>query len=432
MLHPIIKDYVSLKAKDKLEKKYKESKENDIVSRYENFDSNVDAECKAWIIEMSKQANQRVFSTHIPKFIHPDIKQFTNILVIPNKDNDGYIRTGNVPQFMDSFGNAAAMPATDLMSLEIDNIPLYEHLRKETDVAKELIAFLGEEGTTVRKNFMKMLSPCNLSSTDSRARQVFFPTNDKDEYHIITPLMSSPVLYQTNRILNENRKYINNPKNSDARTPQKARDFEKNNKYLEGGYWTLSDTVNINYGGTKPQNISNFNNQVKTIKLLKSLPPQLRYRKIRIPINSFFTDSVYIKTDRYSTLFVSLDTIYNNDRNNFEVKNLRDKLMFSLLEEIAIDIKTVRFEISQNYGDYKGALDLAEYIMLYEDEKRYESNEWLLEISEKFARWFFSSYKKIVETPVSFADAEFRYVRDFALENKEIFVQWTITLFYLI
>lgn len=441
MLHPIIKEYASSKAKTKLEKKYKEitekieeatkrnkeytqtDEEINIISRFKSFDSNIDSECKAWILDISNQAEQRSFSTHIPKFINPDINKFSNIIVLPNRQNDGYIKTANVTQFIDSSGNAAAMPTTDLMSLEINGEPLYVHLSKDTDVAKEFIEFFGGDGTIVKENFMKMISPENKACTDARARQVFFPTENLDGYHIITPLMSSPVMNQLSTTLNKNRRYINNPTNSDTKTPQRARDFEKENKYLEGGYWTLTDTVNINYGGTKPQNISNFNNRAKTMKLLKSLPPQLRHRKIRIPLNSFFSDSVYIKADRYSCIFTELDKIFKATKNDTTIRELRNKYMLSLLEEIATDISSVRNEIELNEGDYRGSLDQSEYIMLYEDEKRYEDDKWLMDISEKFSRWFFNSYIKIANSPIFFGDAEYRYVRDFIFKNKEMFIQ---------
>ncbi len=88
MLNPEIVEYVSLKAKSKLEKKYKEiikkkesakkdgenffptEEEKLIVSRYENFDSNIEDECKAWIIDIAqKDAKRRKTTTHVPKFM---------------------------------------------------------------------------------------------------------------------------------------------------------------------------------------------------------------------------------------------------------------------------------------------------------------------------------------------------------------------------
>ena len=381
-----------------------------------------DSECRKWLIELSEKASQRKFVTHAPKFIHPDIKDFSNISVEADRENDGYIRTGNVRPYYDAIGNAAALPASELMSLKIQGRPLYEHLKENTDVAEEFIAFIGKDGSKVRDNFMKMFSDGDISSTDSRARQVFFPVGN-DEYHIITPLMSSPVMNQLSETLEENRTYNNNPTGSDAKNPPKARDFESDGKYLEGGYWTLSDTVNINYGGTKPQNISSFNSRVKTLKLLKSVPPQIRRRKIRIPVTSFFSDSVYAKADRYSYVLTALDRIFKTARNNEGIRDKRDEYYYSLLEEIATDIAAVRNEINLFEGEYRGSLDSAEYMMLYEDEKRFEDDEWLRTISEKFARWFFTVYSRIVAEPVTFGDAEYRHVRDYAFENKEVFIQ---------
>ena len=391
-----------------------------VLSKLENTAG--DEGIRQWIYKKSQEANQRKFVTHAPKFIHPDAK-VTTVLVKEGRENDGYIRTENVPAYLDSIGNAAAMPITELMSLDIDGKPFYEHLLENTEVSMEFVEFLGTDGEQIKDNYLKMFDSSDFSSTDARARQVFFPTEDENQYHIITPLMSSPVMNQMATILTENRKYINNPTNSDAKNPPKARDLEKKGEYLEGGYWTISDTVNVSYGGSKPQNISSFNNKVKTIKLLKSLPPEIRQRRIRIPISSFFTESIYIKSERYSNLFLSLDKIYRLEKKNVDIRDKRDEYMGAILDEIATDIATVRYEISFKEGDYRGSLDSAEYMMLYEDERRYENDNWLEAISEKFARWFFSSYKKIVNNPFSFSDGEYRYVRDFAFSNKEDFIQ---------
>lgn len=441
MLNPEIIKYVSAKAKIKLEKKYKEiiekkekvekkgeafsptEEEKQVISRYEDYDSNVENECRAWIIEVSDVAEQRHFSTHIPKFIHPDISQFSNILIFPDRENDGYIRTGNVPAFLDSFGNAAAMPATELMLLEIDGKPLFEHILKNTTVGNDFVDFFGDDASHVRTNFMKMLTPGDISSTDARARQVFFPTGDKDEYHIITPLMSSPVMNKFITVLDENKKYNNNPTDSDSKNPPRAKELENDGKYLEEGYWTLTDTVNINYGGTKPQNISSFNNKAKSIKLMKSLPPEIRRRKIRIPTVSFFAESVYPKANRYSDLFTELENIFKDEKRNIDVRKKRDRCLFDILQQIASDIAAVRYEISFNEGNYKGSLDPEEYIMLYENDRRYEDDEWLETISEKFSRWFFNTCKTFSGKILSFGDAEYRYVRDYALKNKEVFIQ---------
>lgn len=379
-------------------------------------------EIRQWIFDKSKVAAQRKFVTHAPKFIHPDAK-VSAILVKEERENDGYIRTGNVPAYHDSTGNALAMPATEFMNLSIDGKPLYEHLLEDTQISKEFVEFLGNDGKQIKNNYLTMFNSNDVPSTDARARQVFFPIEDGNHYHIITPLMSSPVMNQLATILANNKEYIRNPRNSDVKNPPNARDLEKKGEYLDGGYWTLPDTINVSYGGSKPQNISSFNNKVKTIKLVKSLPPAIRQRKIRIPTSGFFTESIYIKSERYSSLFLSLDKIYRLEINNVDIREKRNEYMESILNEIATDIATVRYEISLSGGTYKGTLDSEEYMMLYEDEKRYETDSWLEAISEKFARWFFNSYKKVAENPFSFSDEEYRYVRDYAFSNKEFFIQ---------
>lgn len=257
------------------------------------------------------------------------------------------------------------------------------------------------------------------NKTDSNVRQVYFPVDSKDGYYIITPLPSSSVLHRFSTLLKKNNEYNKNP---DSSTSLKADTMETKGLYLDGGYWKLPGLVSISYGGDKPQNVSDDNLRIGRHQLMKCLPPKIRRRSITIPQWSFFTESVFSKESRYKELFVALDRIYKCPRNNMDIRNTRDEYLLTLLEEISTDIASVRYEISFKKGPYKGSLDPAEYMMLYEDEKRYESDEWLRAMCEKFAKWFFDTYKKSVKKPFEFGEGEFHVVRDFAFDNKEVFI----------
>ena len=158
MLHPIIREYVL----SKLEKKNKD---------HASFSS--EAECKSWILKVAQNyAKQRKTSTHVPKFTHPSTDiGFTNLIILPNPEADGYIRTENVPEYLDSFGNAAAISASELMFLEIDEKPLFKHLQQKTDIGKEFAASFKDEEFPVVDSFLEMMKT-TTSATDSRTRQV--------------------------------------------------------------------------------------------------------------------------------------------------------------------------------------------------------------------------------------------------------------------
>lgn len=401
MLNTVIRDFVDAQIKKKT-----------------GQETVTDEEIRQWLSDMSEKAQQRKFVTHIPKTVHPGA-QVTNILVKSERENDGYIRTANLPEFLDTVGNATFLPISGLLNLFVDDRLFYQHLRDDTNVSKEFVDFIGLDGETVRDNYLKTFLSDDTSVTDGKMRQVYFPVDDSD-YYVITPLMSSTVMHAFKAALEKNDKYNSNP--LDLPNKLSARQLEARGQYLEGGYWNLPNLVTVSYGGDKPQNISSDNLLSKERKLIKSLPPEIRKRKIRIPLTSFFKESVYSKAGRYVEIFSALDKIYKCPRNNIDIRSKRDDYMLALLEEIAVDIAAVRYEISFGDSEYRGSLDSAEYTMLYEDDKRYESDEWLEKIAEKFTRWFFDTYKKIVKKPFEYGVAEFQFVKDFSVDNRGIFV----------
>lgn len=375
-----------------------------------------------WIVGLSCILNQRRFTTHVPKITHPDIKAIPGLIAHCEAEADGYVRTGNVPFVLDSTGNAGALAATEFLLLEVNDIPLYQHVREESDIAEQLYDFLGEYGQDVRERFRAALGPLDNSATDSRARQVYFPIGE-DNYVILTPLVSMPVMYRLKSIIAENQAYVKNPLHAKGQTSESAFNLEKKNKYLEGGYWDIPDLIDIEFGGAEPQNISLINSKAKVFKLLNCMPHEIRKRRIRIPKHNFFVESINPRNNRYINLFEQLDKLMLCDRNNMKIRNQRDIYLLSLMDEVALDVAAVRYEISQTEQTYNGSLNSAQYFMLYEDDKRYEDTLWLDSLCDDFARWFFDAYKKIVSKPVKLGQDEFIYVRSFAHDNKEVFIQ---------
>lgn len=443
MLDKIIIDYVLENARKKMSTIEKElssckdkekyinslSGDKEIAYRYKSVINNtenmgeedINRLCKEWIVNLSKLASQRHFSTHVPKYINPSANGVSNIVFSGKRQNNGYICSSNVGYYLDSYGNAAGIPGTDFLSLEIQGKKLYQHIEENSEVSKDLFEFLDEEKDNVESNFKKALQGDNVAITDGNLRQVFFPISDED-YYIITPVMSMPVLNSFNSFIKKNNEYNYNPLNSAIKTPEKVYDFKKKNKYLEGGYLQINDLVDIPYGGANPQNISSFSIKVRNKYAIKSLPPVLTRRKIKIPRYSFFYESIFVRRQRYSDIFNKLDKLFNLTRNNMGIRDTRDVWIIHLMEEVESDILSVREEIKKLDFPYNGSLSNSEYLMLYGNEERYESDAWLVEISEEFSRWFFNSYSKVVKNPITFSNSEYLFVRNFVLDNKECFI----------
>ncbi len=433
MLHPDIKNYVSVRVRKKQETDFKrlekiqqdkelsldEQLEHDVLSEALKRIDVSESDCKEWILEILKIASQRQFATHVPKFIHPDaIVSYPNI--IHKYDPDGYIRTGNIPEYMDSYRNAGAMAATDFMSILVDDMPLYKHISESSLVAEDFFSFIGTDCSEAREILEGMIKANLPYCTDSRLRQVFFPLED-GSYHLITPLYSSSLIYSFNQTLIKNKEYNNNPGNVDENTPMSVYEYERKNLYLENGYWELPNLVDISYGGSKPQNISFLNSLLKRQQLIKSVPPKITNRKIRIPKSNFFYES--INQNKYKAMFEKIHAIFNLDINNIRIRNARDNCLLNILGEIALDIASVRYEIEKNTIIASDSLSVAQEIMLFGKEERYENSDWQSIIAKEFSKWFFTTYKKLIKNAIRFGDAEFNFIEGFAIDHKEVFIQ---------
>lgn len=428
-------EYIYTKVREKIEEKGKKAETKDVPSEEEKASLDLyhyvesggkiplDM-CRNWVIESFKKAAQRRLTTHSPKFIYPSInaQDFSNVINYTGNNNDGYVRTGNVPLVMDTYGDAKYLAVNEFLFLNIDQKPLYLHFTEDSPVARGIYRFVGDEVNAIKDEFLDSLKQSKTIITDNRVRQVFFPVNQK-EYHIITPLMSTPVMCHLNKIIKENNKYNKNPLLTNSETAITAQNYEQKGIFLNGGYWKIPGTIMISYGGSKPQNISYQNSFEKYYYLLRSMPPELTKRKIKIPQKDFFVESINIRSNRYKGLFIDFASILSLNKNNLEARMARNNCISLIMKEVAMDIASVRNEIAQLTYEYKGNLCSSERIMLLEDDERFENGDWLLEICEKFARWFFYSYEKLVFNAISMGDAEFDFIKEYSLANKEIFIQ---------
>lgn len=409
MLHPKIKEYIL----------------RNLRSKNPDLEGDEDDLCREYIRSSLNGVQGRRLTTHSPKFTHPKVDiSFPNFIVKSEPVADGYVKTANVPEYIDSYGNALNMPSSALMVLEIEGKQLYRHLRESTEIGKEFAEFLGEEGEDAVKTFMSMAEFPETLRSDGNAKQLYFPDGN-DGYFMITPLHSTPVMHQMNSLEKKNRYYNYAPVEG---VKKSAFMMESKGEYLEGGYRTIPNLFSIKYGGSKPQNISSYNNYEKEMKVFGTMPPAVRKRKIRIPYRSFFDESVYMKADRYQEIFRKMDRLFKVDKDKLPGlkrfrEEKRDACLLEMLDAVAADIASVRYEISQSDYPYRGQLKDDEYTMLYEDEGRYEDTLWQKKIASRFAVWFVQAYRKSVKNPVELGDAEYIYIRKFAEENGEMFIQ---------
>ena len=272
-----------------------------------------------WLPNAAKRAGQISMSTHPCTFSHPSARKnkndyVTSVLCDAAVSVDGFLKTGSVTVETDALGNAAALDVYKFLTIELsDKKQLIEHIKQETDLAKNLLDIYSESYSVLKDGFLEMSKASQDAVTSSKIKQVYFPV--LENYHQLSLLTNSGMIYEL-------RKRIDNSRFSEQ--VKEKRELRKKGEYSDQGYMELYNLTTIGFGGTKPQNISVLNNKNggKT-HLLDSSPPKLQFRSIRFPKTNFFKESFYLNDCQ--DVFQALHKIFLTDYNNINIRETHGK-----------------------------------------------------------------------------------------------------------
>ncbi len=200
-----------------------------------------------WLPDAAKRAKQLSLVSHPAKFSHPSAKT-TPIIATADKKTDGLIRTGNVTESLDVFGNAAAMDVYKFLSLVLtDERTVLTHLEQKTDEIQQQFSLPTATYTELADGLLAIKADnSNQTKTSDIVKQVYFPVSD-NEYHLLSILTPSSLMFSLKQRINKFR-FSEDAKN--------AREAKKNNVFHETGFAEIYNLSVIGFGGTKPQNAS--------------------------------------------------------------------------------------------------------------------------------------------------------------------------------
>ena len=344
-----------------------------------------------------KQAESRRMSSHPFKFSHPDVsaRKTTPVIAKAERVADGYCRSGNIETQLklDSYGNAAALPVQKFLDLKMeDGQTLLEHIERETELSKSQLSILCKTGKyeSLRDGFLAVKQEDSPQRTSSKVKQVYFSVGNS--YHQLSILTPSMLIF-------EMKSRIKKMRFGDL--TKSARDLHKKNEYSKTGYEEIFDLSLIGYGGTKPQNISNLNNQFGGKSyLLPSLPPRLQGRKVRLPRKDFFRDCLWIK--EFEDSFARLHKLLAVDVNNLAIRQDRDEIVLFVFDCIVARVWQIRSEEAgwterkrfQGLPTYQKWILDNSYAGRREGEAEY--SEHIAKFLEESARWIVVEYEKIL------------------------------------
>ncbi|WP_421380795.1 type I-F CRISPR-associated protein Csy1 (plasmid) [Paraburkholderia sp. DD10] len=232
---------------------------------------------EAWIADAARRVRQIQLASHTLKPIHPDARG-TNVymreslcteraLVGTHSLTDG--RTDDV------VGNAAALDVYKFLKLSHDGKTLSD---RTLDNDPALIAALSDEPGQARswaKAFAGIAESKVASASHTLAKQLYFPMPDGG-YHLLAPLFPTTLVHRLHATLEADRF-------SDA--AREARKARQEGKSWPNGYREYPNLAVQNFGGSKPQNISQLNSERGGLNhLLPSLPPMWRSGSVKPPL----------------------------------------------------------------------------------------------------------------------------------------------------
>lgn len=353
-----------------------------------------------YLLDTAKNAEKCVLATNIGKFTQPDVKVCAYVL--PQADPvKGLIYTAAEKAVTDVYlsGGAACMPTAKLLLLKLeDGQNVYQHIKLDSKLIRnELETLINEEPSAdfnyddIRELLLKAKIGSDFKNSDQRLKQVYFPVDD--DYHLLTVLPSSSLLYTLKtkiNQLNDNRKQAR-----DKKSPSYGKNYRE-----------LRDLTATKYGGTKPQNISLKNSDNGgNAYLIPAMPPLLKKREIRRPYDSFFKElSPYDFKDN----FIYLHRCYNITRNNMDIRQLVREAECIIIDKIMARVYALR-QLEPNWSE-NTKLSVAEHWWLdsYYFNLQEDTDDYLEEIAQNFTRWFIASYKQINKNShFTLGDAEF-------------------------
>lgn len=406
MIEPAIEAFLSERKEAWLKKQLKPSQtESEQAEIY--AEAEVSFSLAQWLPNAAKRAKQLNLVSHPAKFTHPGAKTSSVIAQTPQK-NDGFLRFGNVKDIEeDVFGNAAAIDVYKFLSLKlIDGKSVLQHIEQASELIQSQFSIPTLDFEQLRELFLLIKQDGHPEPlTSGQVKQVYFPVADETNgYHLLSILNSSGMMFALKDRINQVRF---------SEEAKQAREDLKNKAYNLNGLYEIYDLTAIGFGGTKPQNISVLNSSNGGVAfLLKSMPPELEVRKVRLPKNDFFKQTLWAKD--YGWIFSRLNYLLNEDwRNNMEIRQKRDQIFQEAVYQAAETLWQVRAH-NKDWSQSDTYSSLPAWQKIWLDNARQAEREldyaYIDQAISAFTSWFITVFEEYLKkNAIVFNDVDIQH-----------------------
>ena len=344
--------------------------------------------------------------SHIARYTNPDVA----ISIHDNSQpvGQGYLTTADITAEDDLVvkGGAAYMAFASVLVGKFSEKATAEE-QKEDLAAKTAWQYFREDAPFIRKEIESLgiayeplrekvleIQPQELPrQTDTRLRQVYFPTGEKD-YHLLTVISPVSMMFSLTEKIE-----------TALHWQRKCRD--KKSEHYGKSHCIFPNITRAAFGGSQPQNLS-CRNTSRGVDVLPSQPPILSGRKIRLPKRNFFSDSLYWR--RFSDTLSNLDTLLREQRHNHEARERRENIILDFVECVLYEANRLQNLPAGWSQDTELSDEQAVWLDAAYGSQRQDDTDWIWPVCLDFARWLVNAYKKFCRyeklQEISLSDAE--------------------------
>lgn len=357
-----------------------------------------DHQRETWLTNAAASVKYLQLATHTVKPIHPSIKGATSIyLSKPWIDTDSLVGTHTLKsEVVDDVAveNAAALYVWAFLKCELGGKTLLKRMMAHDPAMLKALSDDLNRAEMLVAAFVEIGRGKSPAASHTLGKQLYFPVAT-DGYHLLAPLFPTALVHSLHTTLQVDRF-------SDA--TKAAREARKANKDHPQGLREYPNMVVQNFGGSKPQNVSQLNSERGGANhLLPSVPPVWQSEGIKPPLRqaSVFDKGGPVRASkdvRFWTQKLRKYLVKELDRNNVHIRDKRakmvDEIIYSVLD-IAAQIQCLPSGWSQSEGcrlsaSEKRWLDLD---AVKEADKAHETGDvapaidWQGEVAERFGNW---------------------------------------------
>ncbi len=286
---------------------------------------------KTWIADAAHRVSHLQQVSHGLKYTHPDARGTSLSSQGNSVAGDALVGTHtlNSNGIPDVTGNAADLDVHKFLRLEVDGKTL---LTRAIEADPALAAALTddvEQAQSWMAAFAGLAAPRGDPTSHALAKQLYWPLDDG--YHLLSPLFPTSLVHRVWTTIRDDRF---------SDTAKAAREARRNKQPYPHGFREYPDFAVQNFGGTKPQNISQLNSErYGENYLLASVPPSWHSDPVQPPLNvetvfgRWFggRPHVYQLT---TILGKFLSSVQDASRNNWGIRNKRAELVDLIRDEL--------------------------------------------------------------------------------------------------